>query len=383
MKIWIFLAAIFLGSGAANAQTVVTCDPSPCLVQGAQGTAGPAGAQGIQGPQGPQGPQGVAGPSGPVGIGAGEPGGRLTLVAGEPVMSSDATSATLYLAPYKSSTFRRFNGSSWQSESFVSSPTDQVGASMQGGAKWAAGTQRDVFGAAGGVLCTGPAWSGPSLSARGMLRYEGMIVNGATVTCDTSPSASITCPQYECTYLGSISTSAAGQLTAHFGYGKDRKFEVWNAYNQEKIVLHVGPVGTATYVPTNQYPAWVPYGNDATNRANIFTGLPTEVDVSYHSNFFVYSPSGPSGVIALIAWDGVDQGFHAIASSDASGVAAVFGGQAARYNNSAVLGVHTATMGVEKANAAYSTVFGAVVTGPPNNYTSAEGNAMMLARYKG
>ena len=51
--------------------------------------------------------------------------------------------------------------------------------------------------------------------------------------------------------------------------------------------------------------------------------------------------------------------------------------------NSAAVGLHTATMMVAKANAATSTVFGGTTIGPPNNYTSMEGNNVLFARFKG
>jgi hypothetical protein len=148
------------------------------------------------------------------------PGGRLTLASGKAVMDADTTSTTLFYAPYNSDTFPVLDGSLvWQIKTFSTSPTDQVGASMAGGARWAAGSSRDVFGSISGTICSGPAWPAPDLPSRKLVRYNGVLVNSIAVACDTSASASISCPQFQCTYLGSINSSVAGQLTAQFSYG--------------------------------------------------------------------------------------------------------------------------------------------------------------------
>lgn len=357
---FIISAALLCISTLAHAQGSCTL---PCLI------SAPAPAGGV-----------VAGVSS-----APLPGGRLTLVSGQPIMSADVTSATLWYAPYNSDSYPALDATlAWQTVRFSPSPIDQVGASMAGGAKWTAGSSRDIFGTATGAICSGPAWPAADRASRLLVRYNGIDVNSATLTCDTSASASVSCPQYQCTYLGSINSSVAGQLTAQFTFGQNRKFEVWTAYNwnQVDITLHVGYV-IPTTVPTNQYPNWQPFNNDALNRANVFTGLPTAVDVAYHQNFFVNSSvGGPTGVIALVGWDGVDLGFHAIATSDTSTMASTIGG-VARYINSSAVGLHAATMMVAKANAANSTVFGGVTIGPPNNYTSMEGNSVLYAKYKG
>jgi hypothetical protein len=310
------------------------------------------------------------------------PGGRPTLVAGQPIMSSDVTSATVWYAPYKTDTYPNLDATlAWSDVTFSSSPTDQVGPSLACGPKWGAGTSRDIFGLSNGTLCSGPAWTAPDLTNRGLIRYNGILVNSGPLNADTSATTSVYVPPYQGTYLFSIHNSAACQLTAHFSFGQDRKFEIWSPYNQIDITLHVGVV-IPTTVPTNQYPNWQPFNNDHLNRANVFTGLPTHVDVSYHQNFFCNTLSGPSGLFALIGWDGVDLGFHVALSSDTNTVAGS-GGGAARYLNSASVGLHTATMMIAKANVATSTAFGGVQIGPPNNYTSVEGNSVLYAKFKG
>lgn len=369
----IFLAILF-GCIASSCGAQTPC-ALPCLITG---TDGP------QGPIGPAGPQGVAGPQGPAGPGGVSimpPRGRLTLVPGTPEMTADVTSPSVWYAPYGGGdSFPVLDGTlTWQSVRYTASAMDQVGAVLTGGAKWTAGSSRDIFGTSTGAICSGPAWPASDRIARLLIKYNGIDINSAALTCDTSATTSVPCPQYQCTYLGSINSSVSGQLTAQFSYGQNRKFEIWTAYawNQIGIALHVGFI-IPTIVPTNQYPAWVPFNNDALNRANVFTGMPTLVDVVYHQNSFVNSGSGPAGTIAVVGWNGMSVGHATVNSSDTSTVAGSVGG-VAEYVNPAAVGLNTATMFVAKANAATSTLFGGVASAG----FSPEANSVLFAKYKG
>jgi hypothetical protein len=310
------------------------------------------------------------------------PGGRITLVSGQPLMSADVTSATLWYAPYNSDTFPVFDGSAWQQVTFSSSPSDQVGPSLSCGSKWSAGTSRDVFGLANGMICTGPAWPAPDDISRNLIRYNGVKVNSAAMTLDTSATASVSVPQYQATWLGSIHNSVAGQLSYLASYGQDRKCEIWTAYdwNQVDIVLHVGVVlPTGVWVPTNQYPAWAPFNNDAMNRGTPFTGAPTLVDNTYYQSAFINSQYGASGLISVVGWDGVGLGYWNKFSSDLTNMASSISGEA-RYLAEHSVGVHTATMFVAKVNTPKSTAW----SGAPNPpWTHPEFNQEMLIRYRG
>lgn len=323
------------------------------------------------------------GPQGPAGSGGGTmiPGGRLTLVSGRPIMDSDTTSSVLWYAPYNNDTFPIFNGTSWQSVRFSSAPVDQVGASMAGGSKWTV-VPRDIFGTISGTICSGPAWPTSDLGARQLIRYNGILVNSAAIVCDTSASVSVSCAQYQCTYLGSINPSVVGQLTATFSYGQDRKFETWTAYaqNQVDIVLHVGATNVQ-YMPTNQYPAFAYFGNppSSLNGGAFFSGLPTNLDVAYYQGMFINSQSGSSGMIAAVCLNGlVNVGFWAKFSSDTTFIAGGAGTDA-RYNASAMVGLNKLYMCVAKANTPNSTVWG----GTPNYAPNYEVNGVMFIRYRG
>jgi hypothetical protein len=375
-------AALTLLATLPGARAQTPCD-LPCLITGTAGPQGPQGPEGppgpsVQGPAGPQGPQGAAGSGGNM-----IPGGRLTLVSGSPLMSVDTTSTTLYYSPYSSDTFPVLDGTlAWQIRTFSSSRTDQVGAQMSGGSKWAGGQSRDVFGTISGSICTGPSWPGSDLTSRKLTRYAGVLVNSAVITCDTTSITAVSCPQYQCTYLGSINPSVTGQLTAQFSYGQDRKFEVWTAYaqNQVDIVLHVGATNVQ-YMPTNQYPAFNYFGNppSSLNGGTFFSGLPTNLDVAYYQGMFINSQSGPSGMIAAVCLNGlVNVGFWAKFSSDTT-VIAGGAGTDARYNASAMVGQNKLYMCVAKANTATSTVWG----GTPNYAPNYEVNGVMFVRYRG
>lgn len=309
------------------------------------------------------------------------PAGRLTLVAAHPLMTADVTSQTLWYAPYDSgNSYPNLDGSlTWQNVVYTASPTDQVGASISC-AGLVAGNSYDVFGLANGSIGFGPAWTASDDASRGLIRYGGIKVNSAPLTVS---GASV--PQYQATWLGSVHCSVSGQLTAHFNYGQDRKFEVWTAYaqNQVDIVLHVGEtLNSGVFVPTNSYQGhnFLPFNGDATNRANVFTGAPTLVDVTYHQNMFINSAvAGPSGAIAEIEWNGLPVGFQECFSSDTATMESTTSG-AARYMNSCALGLNIATMTVACANHPTSTVFSGVA-GVTNEY--AEANQVMLVRYRG
>lgn len=79
-------------------------------------------------------------------------------------------------------------------------------------------------------------------SGRRLTRYQGLLVNDASMTARTGASTTVTTAQYEGTYLGTIhiDTATAGQITCHTTYGSSRTYGVWNAHNQRKITLRAG-----------------------------------------------------------------------------------------------------------------------------------------------
>lgn len=79
-------------------------------------------------------------------------------------------------------------------------------------------------------------------NGRRLTRYNGVLVNDASMTARTGASTTVTVAQYEGTFLGTIhiDTATAGQVTCHTSYGPSRTWGVWNAYNQRPITLEAG-----------------------------------------------------------------------------------------------------------------------------------------------
>lgn len=98
------------------------------------------------------------------------------------------------------------------------------------------------------VFCTSPAWDTltPGSSARGtgsstpeLTRFNGVLVNANAFTA-RSNSTDYSVAAGEFTYIGTIVCSANGQVTCTPAYGQNRKWGVWNQYNQRQIVMKMG-----------------------------------------------------------------------------------------------------------------------------------------------
>jgi len=209
------------------------------------------------------------------------PQGRLTLTSGTPVMTSSATAAqTLYYAPYNGQNIPIYNGTQQRPYQFTSGPTDTVGLSLAlaASASWAANTVYDVFVALSGgvpVLGTGPAWSSATArSAAGSIGlYDGLLVNSnaSAMTLRTGASTTISVPQYQATYVGTILTNAstAGEIDFTFGTaasgGGAARLGVWNQYNRVDVATTVTDNGTAySYTSATIRQARASAGNQVT-----------------------------------------------------------------------------------------------------------------------
>lgn len=113
-------------------------------------------------------------------------------------------------------------------------------------------------------------------------------------------------------YLGTIHIDAtAGQCTAHSTYGPSRKFGVWNAYNQQPIILQAGiPCPSSlpwSYTPTGQYPAWDAIKSDMGNSLSVLSGLPqtveTNLQVAKYMTATGNAPATSSQYTCAIGWN--------------------------------------------------------------------------------
>jgi hypothetical protein len=183
-----------------------------------------------------------------------QPGGRLTLTSGTPVLTTDAAAqTTIYYAPFVHGFIPVYNGTDMRLYSILSSATDAVGLSlaMAGSANWASGSVYDLFYAyVSGVLYfgTGPAWS--STTARGtgagtteLQRYNGLWTNKVSMTLRNAAGTQ-TVPANQGTLLGSFYASANGTTTIEFGgiaaSGAAAKMYLANQYNRQQWVGFIG-----------------------------------------------------------------------------------------------------------------------------------------------
>lgn len=109
------------------------------------------------------------------------------------------------------------------------------------------------------TLATGPAWTTqtPGSSARGtgagttqLSRVKGIYTNTVSMT-GRNGSTTYTIAANRGTYVGTIYTDhTAGNVSCHVGYGQNRKWGVWNAFNRQPIFLKVGDA-TASWTPAS------------------------------------------------------------------------------------------------------------------------------------
>ena len=248
------------------------------------------------------------------------PGGRLTTSSGVPIPTTDVTAATtLYYAPTlpasAGSVVPIYNGTNIQSVTFTSSVTDTVGLSLALGSNWAASTLYDVFvtlSSGSPVLCT-VAWSssgaGTSSRATALALYAGMQTNGATATCRTSNSATISVTTNQGTYLGTFLTNATGgQIDFKFGSlaagGGAAVAGIWNLYNQTPASFLVSDSNASWNVSTiNTYQ---PMDGSTTNSIALVAGIASNpINANLQTYIQVSSATGAETGIGLNATNAI------------------------------------------------------------------------------
>lgn len=210
------------------------------------------------------------------------PSGRLTLVSGHPVMSSDVTGATeVFYSPYAGDTIPLFDGTAWSDVQFTELSLSVVG--LAPGAY-------DIF------AIPGPALIAVAFAAR-PARLNGLLVDAANHT-----------------YLGSILLDANGHLNAHFSYGQNRRFDVWNAYHRRRVLLKAGDPRPPGSNGVKFFPHWGPdnFGasnNDPGNSLTVFIGLAEEpVRAIYRQAFFLNTTIGGAGTkyANAVGWNAIN-----------------------------------------------------------------------------
>lgn len=331
---------------------------------------------------------GPKGDPGPAGMGSSFPGGRLTLVSGQPEMPAhaDHTSTVLYYAPFESDKIPLFDGTSWASHTFTSGPLDSIGLSMTGGSAWTAGSKRDVFVTlVDGLpaLCTGPSWPADDTTSRGLTRRNGLWVNSSSMSCDVGISVAAN----QATWIGSINIGTAGTLEAKFTLGQNRRCDVWNVYHQREIVLGVGatpPAGSAIIVwqPHNQYPAWQAFNNDLNNSGYYFTGLPQTVDCEYIQRGFLDSLNyGHCAFFTVVCKDSITNAKGTLGTISSDTLKDALGVQTfAVFKDRGSIGEHRAFMGTANANQLNGISMWGLTNLPPR---AEEESQVMWIKYQG
>jgi hypothetical protein len=200
-----------------------------------------------------------AGPSSIGGEGAGGSHGvcegRLTLVSGTPVMTSDQTAkTTVYFTPYKGSKIALYNGASWDVISF-----SEASASLSG---LTANTNYDIFGYnnSGALALELVAWTNDTTRATALALQDGVYCKTGALTRR---------------YLGTLRiTGTTGQTQFSFGGlaagGTEAKLFLWNMYNRVDVRALVRD-STDSYTYTTA--AWRAANNSTAMRVSFVSGL--------------------------------------------------------------------------------------------------------------
>lgn len=240
-----------------------------------------------------------------------EHGGRLTLQSGVPAQVSNVAGATvLYYAPYKSAYIAVYNGTNVANYQFTSGPTDAVGLSLTIGSNWATTSVYDAFIALNSgspVLCTGPVWTDQNTraSAGTLAPYNGQLANNnaTAMTCRISNSATISVPQYQATYVGTIATDSAGTLDftpqqpnvcpGTCGSFAPAQLYVWNEYNRIQTYAYVFDTSTAatSYTSTTIRTA----AGNTNNRIYYVVGQQEDTCIGWYQSFDELANSSKSG----------------------------------------------------------------------------------------
>ncbi len=265
------------------------------------------------------------------------PGGRLTLVSGEPVMTSGVAAATaLHYTPDQSDILPIWNGTIFVPHKFTELSFGVADTTKQPAAV-APNSVYDVFAwdDAGTLrLVHGPAWTDAHTRSLALASTNGVPVNAADIT--NGPLA------HKGTWLGTILSDANGQL--NFIYGSSANgggaaiLGVWNAYNRVEIATQVMDTTASWSYATA---GWRAVNGSNANRVTFVVGAtedPLDISAQGYQTAAVYTASGvglnststPSGRQGPGASEARFKGFAQLGSNYAQ--ALEFGGAAASFN---------------------------------------------------
>src|SRR5581483_3702624 len=224
------------------------------------------------------------------------PQGRLTLVTGTPVMTSDQTAkGTIYYDCYRGNNVPYYTGSADALDTITScevsltmvsaASTGQITTAGVFDVWWVhGGANRICIATSAGAGGGGGGWAsdtGGSNTARGtgysqVHNTRGYWTNVNAIThCYNGATDYGSVSADQATYLGTIYTTAAGQTTVNIAPaaaagGSNSIVGLWNAYNGEEIVVSTSN-SDASY--TYSSATWRPADNSNSNRITWVDGL--------------------------------------------------------------------------------------------------------------
>lgn len=196
-----------------------------------------------------------------------EPGGRLTLASGTPVMISTASGqATVFYTPYRHQFVPIYNGTYFVNTDTGGEISQATTDAAKSPAAVAANSIYDVFAwnDAGTIRATrGPAWSSSSSRGSGagtsqLTQVKGVWVNANAIA--NGPGANLG------TYVGTIASNASSTIDFTLGAaasgGTAAVIHVWNMYNRVSLGTTVTDTGsTYTYTSATVRQARASAGN--------------------------------------------------------------------------------------------------------------------------
>lgn len=213
-----------------------------------------------------------------------QPGGRLTLSSGVPVMTSDVSNSTsIYYTPYVHDRVPIYDGTNWAMTTFTEL-TNTTTDNTKNPAAVGADSNYDLFiwNDSGTIrLSRGPAWA--SATARGtgagtteLERVNGILVNKIAIT--NGPAAQ------RGTYVGTVRSDASSTIDWELGgnaaNGDPIFLYVWNAYNRVDVIA---ACGDTTDNWTYGTASWRNANNSASNRASFVRGLNEDAVLGFYN----------------------------------------------------------------------------------------------------
>ena len=227
------------------------------------------------------------------------PGGRLTLVSGTPVMTSEQASKTsIYYTPYAGNHWPKYTGT-WSEQTFSELTLALDNDSGHTGYHQS-GKLFDLFlyDDAGTLrLVSGPAWTSDTARATALEYVNGILMNAASMTArfGSASGNTVTVAQDRGVYVGTFLASANGTLTWELGGaaagGDPGRLYLWNCYNRVQVSIAVQD-NTDSW--TDSAGTWGAFNGNTNNSVTFVRGL-NEDSVLAHMGCVADCSGGAAG----------------------------------------------------------------------------------------